>query len=108
VIYGDGEQTRDFVYVEDVVAANLLAAEEPAAAGGVFNIGTGQTITINALWQQAAALAGLDLPPTYDDAREGDIRHSVADLAAAGGALGFAPAVAFAEGMARTYAWYGQ
>lgn len=108
VIYGDGEQTRDFVFVQDVVAANLRAATAPAAAGGVFNIGTGRTITVNALWQQVADLAGVGLAPDYDAPREGDIRHSVAAIDAARESLGFSPVVSFADGLARTYAWYRQ
>ena len=105
-IYGDGEQTRDFVYVQDVVAANLGAATARDAAGQVFNIGTGQTITVNRLWQNVAELAGIDLAPEYQPARDGDIVHSVAAIAAARQHLGFDPAVSFEEGLARTYDWY--
>ena len=108
VIYGDGEQTRDFVFVQDVVAANVRAATAAAAAGGVFNIGSGRTITVNALWQQVADLAGVGLAPGYDAPREGDIRHSVAAVDAARESLGFTPVVSFADGLARTYAWYRQ
>lgn len=108
LIFGDGEQTRDFVFVRDVVDANLRAATAAAAAGGVFNIGTGRPITINALWQQVADLAGVGLSPAYEAAREGDIRHSVAAIDAARERLNFAPAVSFADGLARTYAWYRQ
>jgi nucleoside-diphosphate-sugar epimerase len=105
-IYGDGEQTRDFVYVQDVVAANLKAATETDAAGQVFNIGTGHTITVNRLWQSVTALAGIALAPEYQAAREGDILHSVAAIEAARQHLGFAPEVGFEEGLARTYDWY--
>jgi UDP-glucose 4-epimerase len=106
VIYGDGEQTRDFVYVQDVVAANLRAATEKAAAGCVFNIGTGHTITVNGLWQSVAKLAGVALSPEYQAARDGDILHSVAAIDAARQHLGFAPEVSFEDGLARTYNWY--
>jgi UDP-glucose 4-epimerase len=106
VIYGDGEQTRDFVYVRDVVSANLRAATEDAAAGKAFNIGTGKTITINRLWQQVAELAGVALSPDYAEARHGDILHSVAAIDAARRNLGFSPEISFEEGLARTYAWY--
>ena len=106
VIYGDGEQTRDFVYVQDVVSANLRAATEKGAAGKAFNIGTGKTITINRLWQQVAELAGIDLVPDYRDARQGDILHSVAAIDAARQDLGFEPEVRFQGGLAQTYDWY--
>ena len=106
IIYGNGEQTRDFVYVQDVVAANLGAATETAAAGQVFNIGTGHTITVNRLWQSVAGLAGIDRAPEYQAAREGDIVHSVAAIEAARQQLGFAPEVSFEDGLARTYDWY--
>jgi len=106
VIYGDGEQTRDFVYVGDVVAANLGAATARDAAGRTFNIGTGRTITINRLWQRVAELAGIDLVPEYQAARDGDILHSVAAIEAARRHLGFTPAVPFEDGLADTYRWY--
>jgi nucleoside-diphosphate-sugar epimerase len=106
VIYGDGEQTRDFVYVQDVVNANLRAAAAEDAAGQAFNIGTGHTITINKLWQRVAELAGIALAPEYREARDGDILHSVADIDAARRMLGFAPEIRFEDGLARTYAWY--
>jgi UDP-glucose 4-epimerase len=105
-IYGDGEQTRDFVYVQDVIAANLLAAAEKGAAGKIFNIGTGITITINRLWQLVAEMAGITLTPEYKTAREGDILHSVAAIDASRRDLGFVPRVGFEEGLAHTYAWY--
>jgi nucleoside-diphosphate-sugar epimerase len=106
VIYGDGEQTRDFIYVADAVAANLKAATSEEAPGHTFNVGTGRTITINRLWQSVAGLAGHAVAPEYQAAREGDIRHSVADIEAARRHLGFAPQVGFEEGLARTHAWY--
>jgi len=106
VVYGDGEQTRDFVYVQDVVSANLRAATEDGAAGKAFNIGTGKTITINRLWQQVADMAGIALAPDYQDARQGDILHSVAAIDAARRDLGFAPEIPFEYGLAQTYAWY--
>lgn len=106
VIYGDGEQTRDFVYVQDVVAANLGAATADGAVGKAFNIGSGATITVNRLWQLVAELAGVTLTPEYQAARDGDIRHSVADIEAARRDLGFTPEVRFEDGLAATYAWY--
>jgi nucleoside-diphosphate-sugar epimerase len=106
VVYGDGEQTRDFVYVQDVVSANLRAATEDGATGKAFNIGTGNTITINRLWQRVAELAGIALAPDYQAARDGDILHSVAAIDAARRDLGFVPETRFEDGLAQTYAWY--
>ena len=106
VVYGNGEQTRDFVYVHDVVSASLRAATEDGAAGKAFNIGSGNTITINRLWQRVAELAGIALAPDYQDARHGDILHSVAAIDAARRDLGFVPEIRFEDGLAQTYAWY--
>jgi nucleoside-diphosphate-sugar epimerase len=106
MVYGDGEQTRDFVFVQDVVSANLRAATEDAAAGKAFNIGTGNTITINRLWQRVAELADIKLVPDYHDTRDGDILHSVAAIDAARQDLGYVPETRFEEGLAQTYAWY--
>jgi UDP-glucose 4-epimerase len=105
-IFGDGEQTRDFIFVQDVVNANLRAAVATGAAGKAFNIGTGTTVTVNRLWQRVAALAGISLTPEYQDPRDGDILHSVADISAARRDLGFAPEIRFDDGLAETYAWY--
>jgi nucleoside-diphosphate-sugar epimerase len=106
VVYGDGGQTRDFVFVQDVVSANLKAATEDGAAGKAFNIGTGNTITINRLWRRVAELAGIALVPDYREARDGDILHSVAAIDAARRDLGFVPETRFEDGLAQTYAWY--
>lgn len=106
MVYGDGEQTRDFIYVQDVVSANLRAATEDGAAGKAFNIGTGNTITVNRLWQRVAELAGIVVAPEYQEARHGDILHSVAAIDAARRDLGFVPEIRFEDGLARTYAWY--
>lgn len=106
VIYGDGEQSRDFVYVEDVARANLAAAVHPAAPGKIFNVGTGHAITVNRLWERVRSLAGVDLEAAYADARDGDIRHSLADIAGISETLDFQPAVAFDDGLQQTFAWY--
>jgi UDP-glucose 4-epimerase len=105
-IYGDGGQTRDFVFVNDVVRANLLAAEAPDAAGRVFNVGTGVAIAIKALWQKISRLATSEQAPTYADARRGDIVHSVAGIEHICRILDFSPSVSFDEGLAQTFAWY--
>jgi nucleoside-diphosphate-sugar epimerase len=106
VIYGDGRQSRDFIYVKDVVQANILAAAHPAAPGQVFNVGTGNSIEINTLWNKIAGLAHCAAAPEYADFRPGDIVHSVADIQKAGQKMGFCPAVSLDQGLAHTYAWY--
>jgi nucleoside-diphosphate-sugar epimerase len=106
VVFGDGAQTRDFIHVRDVVAANLSAATVVDAAAGIFNIGRGARVSVNELWERIAALAGLDLRPSYAPAREGDVRHSCAAVDKARDVLGFSPAVGFSDGMAETFNWY--
>lgn len=105
-IYGDGHQTRDFVYVEDVARANLLAAASEEAGGQVFNVGTNDSIEINKLWSKIATLAQCPLEPDYTDARAGDIVHSLAGIQKARDRLDFYPSIAFDEGLARTFEWY--
>lgn len=106
VIYGDGEQTRDFISVQDVVRANLLAASAEAAVGRVFNVGRGDAISINTLWQRVADLAGIDLVPDHAAPRSGDIRHSLSTIARAREAMAFAPQVSLSDGLKETYRWY--
>jgi len=103
-IYGDGEQSRDFTYVENVVEANLLAMSAPAVAGEVFNIACGERITLNRFVEELAQLTGRELRPRYDLGRVGDVRHSLADLTRAERKLGYRPRVMFREGLARTLA----
>lgn len=106
VIYGDGEQVRDFIAVQDVVRANLLAASAEAAVGQVFNVGRGGAISINDLWQRVAALAGIDRMPDYADPRAGDIRRSLATIARAREAMAFTPQVSLDDGLKETFRWY--
>jgi UDP-glucose 4-epimerase len=106
VIHGDGRQSRDFVYVADVVQALSAAASAPAAPGGVFNVGTGSAVTISALWEAIAALAGERLSPEHGPPRPGDVPHSVAAVELAREGLGFRPQVSLAEGLRRTLDWY--
>jgi nucleoside-diphosphate-sugar epimerase len=108
VIYGDGEQSRDFIYVSDVVRANLLAARQPGITGRAFNIGTGRDTTVNRLWKAIRGLANATRAPEYQPAREGDIRTSVADIRLAEETLGFQAQTPFEEGLALTYDWYGK
>ncbi len=105
-INGDGEQTRDFIFVEDVARLNLLAATVPAASGGVFNGGCGQGITLNRAWKAMQAAAKIELEPNRAPQRLGDVRHSRADISAARDVLGFEPQVEFEDGVQRTLAWF--
>jgi UDP-glucose 4-epimerase len=98
-IYGDGEQTRDFVYVSDVVEANIKAATSPAAAGKAINIATGGKLSINELLKTVCDLKGQPFEPIYKPGRQGDIRHSRADISAAREYLDWEPVVAFEDGL---------
>lgn len=108
VIFGDGEQTRDFTFVTNVVEANLLACHAPAerAAGEVFNVGYGAATSIQELWRRVAELVGVDVDPVYDAPRAGDVRHSVASIARARDRLGYAPTVNLEEGLRHTVAYF--
>jgi nucleoside-diphosphate-sugar epimerase len=102
VVFGDGEQTRDFVYVADVVQANLLAAQSPDAPGRVFNVASGRSVSLNRLLAALIENMGVSVEPVYVPARAGDVRHSAADVSAAATALGFEILVPFELGLART------
>ncbi|HEY6127169.1 MAG TPA: SDR family oxidoreductase [Candidatus Acidoferrum sp.] len=106
VVYGDGEQTRDFTYIENVVQANLLACEASGANGRVINVGTGERISLNQTLELLRQLSGNKLQAKYESAREGDIRDSQAGTALARELLGYEPAVNFSEGLRRTFDWY--
>jgi nucleoside-diphosphate-sugar epimerase len=108
VIYGDGEQARDFTYIDDVVEANLLAARSPErAAGRVLNVAGGRKPTsINGLLAMIAEEIGVEPEPIHEAPREGDIRVSEADVSSAGELIGYAPHVAIDEGIRRTVAWF--
>ncbi|MBL0870649.1 MAG: NAD-dependent epimerase/dehydratase family protein [Phycisphaerales bacterium] len=103
IIFGDGQQTRDFVFVGDVVRANLLAATSPRALSGeVINIGTGTRITLLQVLQHIARVMGRNVSPEHREVRAGDIRDSVADIAKARAVLAYEPTVEFAQGIERT------
>lgn len=106
VVFGDGEQTRDFTYVDNAVQANILACEAPSASGRTFNIGTGQAVSLNQVLQMLQKVSGKSLETKYEPSREGDIRDSLADINLAKEFLGYEPTVLFEEGLERTYAWY--
>lgn len=105
-IYGDGEQYRDFVYVADVVQANLLAAYKEGISGLVINVGTGTSVTVNGLWGDISLLAGMEGDCEKAEARPGDIRESVADISLARQILGYEPHYNFQEGIKLTWEWY--
>ncbi|MGO9086185.1 MAG: SDR family oxidoreductase [Candidatus Sulfotelmatobacter sp.] len=107
-IFGDGEQSRDFTYIDNAVAANLLACEAPAAkaAGRVFNIATGRRATLNETFQLLKGITSYSGSPKYAPEREGDIKHSLADISKAEAGLGYRPTVNFEEGLRRTVDWY--
>lgn len=102
IVYGDGEQTRDFVYIDNIVRANLLAASASEAPGQVFNIGCGEMISLNALLRHAGDVLGVPVEPDYKEPRAGDIRASVADISRARLVLGYEPSVGFAQGLVHT------
>jgi nucleoside-diphosphate-sugar epimerase len=106
VIYGDGEQSRDFTYVDNVVDANLRAAHAPEAAGAVINTAIGERITLNALLAELQQIIGTNLKPQYAEKRAGDVRHSLADIGEAQKRLGYEPLVSLREGLRRTVEWY--
>jgi UDP-glucose 4-epimerase len=105
-IYGDGTQSRDFVYVKDVVTASLLAASADNVAGIPINVGTGRSVTINLLWSMICQMNDLEMNPQYVAPRPGDIPASVADIQQAESLLGFKPQYLFAKGLEETFEWY--
>jgi len=106
VVFGDGEQTRDFTYVDNAVQANLLACEAPNVSGKVFNVGCGSRISLNEVLRSLAKITGKTLEPKYEPPRDGDIRDSQADISQAKEFLAYEPQVAFEEGLTRTFEWY--
>jgi nucleoside-diphosphate-sugar epimerase len=106
VIYGDGEQTRDFTYVENAVAANFLAIEKERAVGGVFNIGCGESFTLKELCRRLGEVIGTAPKPVHAAPRPGDVRHSEASIERARAGLDYEVRVGFAEGLRRTVEWF--
>ena len=106
VIYGDGEQSRDFIHVDDVVRANLAAAASAEAEGAALNIAGGTGLSVNALLAAVNGALGTDVRPVRAEPRPGDIRHSTADIGRARRVLRFEPGVSLAEGLRRTISWY--
>ncbi|HUE88036.1 MAG TPA: SDR family oxidoreductase [Vicinamibacterales bacterium] len=108
VIFGDGEQTRDFTYVANVVDGVLRAVEVPAASGEVINVATGSRISLNELLRTLQRLTGQTADPRYEPPRAGDVRDSQADIGKAERLLGYRPLVHLDEGLRRTLAWFQQ
>jgi nucleoside-diphosphate-sugar epimerase len=106
LVFGDGQQTRDFTYVENAVQANLLACEAPNVSGKVFNVGVGGRVSLNDVLRELGRITGKTLEAKYDPARDGDIRDSQADISQAKEFLGYEPQVSFEEGLTRTFEWY--
>ncbi|MEJ7826476.1 MAG: SDR family oxidoreductase [Solirubrobacteraceae bacterium] len=107
-IYGDGEQSRDFTYVDNIVDANLAALDAPGVSGRVFNVACGERITLNHLASELRAEMGVDVEPTHGPARPGDILHSLADVQRAREELGYEPRIGFSEGLRRTLEYFAQ
>ena len=105
-IYGDGEQSRDFTYIDNVVEANLLAARTEQTAGEVINIACGQRVTVNEIIDMINDLVGKNVKPKYVDSRPGDVKHSLADITLAAKLIGFKPKVSFREGLRLAIDWY--
>lgn len=107
-LHGDGEQSRDFTFIQNVVEANCLACVAPASqcAGKVFNIGCGRSVTLNEVYRILQKQTGYSAPPVYGPERAGDVKHSLAAIDAAREALGYSPKVFFEEGLQKTVEWY--
>jgi nucleoside-diphosphate-sugar epimerase len=105
-IYGDGEQTRDFTYVANVVDGVLRACQAPGAVGRVINVATGSRVSLNQLFETMRRLIGVDVTPLYGPPRAGDVQDSQADISRAREILGYEPSVTFEEGLRRTVDWY--
>jgi nucleoside-diphosphate-sugar epimerase len=105
-VYGDGEQSRDFTYIDNVVHANLLAARAKKTAGEVINVACGEAVTVNAIIGTINRLLGKDIKPLYAPPRPGDVKHSLADITLARQLIGFEPVVLFQEGLEKSIDWY--
>ncbi len=106
VVFGDGEQSRDFTFVANVIDANWRAATSPNVAGEAFNVGCGGQMSLNQLIGKLNGILGSDVKPKYEPPRKGDVRHSLADISKAGKMLGYTPAVTLEEGLRRVLDWY--
>jgi UDP-glucose 4-epimerase len=103
VVFGDGEQSRDFTFIDNVVEANLLALESSAGAGEVFNAACGERVSLNSVIEMLSSLSGVELEPDYQPGRPGEVRHSQADIERARSTFGYRASIPFAEGLRRTF-----
>ena len=108
IIYGDGQQSRDFTYIDNIVQGNLLAIKAPDAGGEMMNLATGGRISLLDLIEKINGILGTNITPQFEEARAGDIKHSRAGTDKARDLLDFAPVVDFDTGLARTVAWFLQ
>ena len=106
VVYGDGEQSRDFTYIDNAVKANLLAVKAEGAPGKVFNVACGDRFTLNDLLKRLHVLVGSSVEATYEAARPGDVKHSLGDISRAREILGYEPDVSFEDGLKKTVDWF--
>jgi nucleoside-diphosphate-sugar epimerase len=106
IVYGDGEQTRDFTFVSNIIEANWTAATHPRAAGEVFNAGCGMRTSLNDLLREMSSILGVTCQPSHQPARTGDIKHSFADIGKAERLLGYTPSISLRDGLVRAFAWY--
>jgi nucleoside-diphosphate-sugar epimerase len=106
VIYGDGEQSRDFIYVKSVVQANFMAAESPDTGGEALNVASGKGLTVNGLLAAVNGIIGTQIQAVHAEPRAGDIKYSVADIAKARHVMGFEPRISFVDGLKETISWY--
>jgi len=107
LIYGDGEQSRDFTFIANTVDANLRAAATEGTNGETFNVACGAAVTINELFRILRNIIGADeIEPIYEEPRKGDVRHSLAEISKSKNAFGYVPSVSLEEGLRRTVEWY--
>lgn len=106
IIYGDGTQSRDFTYIENVVSANLLASQVSKLSGEVINVGSGESIDLNNLVTKINGITGKQIKPFYTEKRQGDVKHSLADIQRAYNLIGYNPTISFEEGLRRTIKWF--
>lgn len=107
-IFGDGNQSRDFTYIENVIDGILLAANAPGIRGLTFNIATGKRVRVLDLVQQINEILGTQIQPIFDEPRPGDILHSLADISAAEDLMGYQPGTRFVEGLRETVSWFAE
>ncbi len=105
-IYGDGKQSRDFTYVDNIVEANLLAARAKQTKGEVINVACGQAVTVNEITDMINDSLGKNIKPIYTDPRPGDVKHSLADITAAQNLIGYKPIISFKQGLQKAIGWY--